>query len=345
MPAFVFFSIMEIQNNASLLYHNTLRIDATASVFAEYDNVQELLQLLEKYKGEKLFHIGAGSNVLFTNDFEGVILHSKINYYHEINRTETEVYYEVGSGVPLDDFIEYCVQNGLWGLENLSYIPGEAGASAVQNVGAYGVEIKDVIETVNAVEVATGAPKSFTVAECKYGYRDSVFKHDIAGKYIITSVVYRLSLVPKPILEYGNVAKSIPEGVDVNTLTANDIRQIIIGIRKDKLPDVRELGSAGSFFKNPVVTQEKFQEMQLLYPDIPHYVQTDGVKIPAAWLIEQCDWKGKNFGGAKVYEKQPLVIVNQNNATAYDVIVLAQSIVNSVKRKFALELVAEVIYI
>ena len=177
---------MEIQNNASLLYHNTLRIDATASVFAEYDNVPELLQLLEKYKGEKLFHIGAGSNVLFTNDFEGVILHSKINYYHEINRTETEVYYEVGSGVPLDEFIEYCVQKGLWGLENLSYIPGEAGASAVQNVGAYGVEIKDVIETVNAVEVATGAPKSFTVAECKYGYRDSVFKHDIAGKYIIT---------------------------------------------------------------------------------------------------------------------------------------------------------------
>ena len=212
-------------------------------------------------------------------------------------------------------------------------------------MGAYGVEIKDVIETVNAVEVATGAPKSFTVAECKYGYRDSVFKHDIAGKYIITSVVYRLSLVPKPILEYGNVAKSIPEGVDVNTLTANDIRQIIIGIRKDKLPDVRELGSAGSFFKNPVVTQEKFKALQLLYPDIPHYVQTDGVKIPAAWLIEQCDWKGKNFGGAKVYEKQPLVIVNQNNATAYDVIVLAQSIVNSVKRKFALELVAEVIYI
>ena len=146
-------------------------------------------------------------------------------------------------------------------------------------------------------------------------------------------------------MEYGNVAKSIPEGVDVNTLTANDIRQIIIGIRKDKLPDVRELGSAGSFFKNPVVTQEKFKALQLLYPDIPHYLQTDGVKIPAAWLIEQSGWKGKNFGGAKVYEKQPLVIVNQNNATAYDVIVLAQSIVNSVKRKFALELVAEVIYI
>ena len=316
-----------------------------SDLFAEYDSVDELLSLLTQYRDIKMFHIGAGSNVLFTKDFDGIILHSGINYFKEVRRTHQEVLFEVGAGVVLDDFIKYTVKNGYWGLENLSYIPGEAGASAVQNVGAYGVEIKDVIDSVNAVEIATGCRKTFSLHECQYGYRDSVFKNELCGKYIITSVVYRLSLIPKPVLEYGNVAKHLPEGVTVDNITPSQIRDIIINIRKDKLPDVAELGSAGSFFKNPVVPMDVFEKLKYQFPDIPHYLQSDGVKIPAAWLIEQCGWKGKSFGGAKVYEKQPLVIVNQNNASPNDVIVLAQSVANSVKKSFGINIVPEVIYI
>ncbi|MGM9795874.1 MAG: UDP-N-acetylmuramate dehydrogenase [Candidatus Aphodosoma sp.] len=336
---------MEIQNNASLLSRNTFRMDVEAEIFAEYDNVEELLLLLSKFNNKKMFHVGAGSNLLFTKNFDGVILHSKINYFKEVRRTLQEVLFEVGAGVVLDDFINYSVENGYWGLENLSYIPGEAGASAVQNVGAYGVEIKDVIDSVNTVEIATECRKTFSLHECQYGYRDSVFKKELCGKYIITSVVYRLSLIPKPVLEYGNVAKHLPEGVTVDNITPSQIRDIIINIRKNKLPDVAELGSAGSFFKNPVVPMDVFEKLQCQFPDIPHYLQFDGVKIPAAWLIEQCGWKGKSFGGAKVYEKQPLVIVNQNNASPNDVIVLAQSVANSVKKSFGISIVPEVIYI
>ena len=198
---------------------------------------------------------------------------------------------------------------------------------------------------VNAVEIATGCRKTFSLHECQYGYRDSVFKKELCGKYIITSVVYRLSLISKPVLEYGNVAKHLPEGVTVDNITPSQIRDIIINIRKDKLPDVAELGSAGSFFKNPVVPMDVFEKLKCQVPDIPHYLQSDGVKIPAAWLIEQCGWKGKSFGGAKVYEKQPLVIVNQNNAFPNDVIVLAQSVANSVKKSFGINIVPEVIYL
>ena len=336
---------MEIHKRVSLLHRNTFRMNVESDLFAEYDSVDELLSLLTQYRDIKMFHIGAGSNVLFTKDFDGVILHSKINFCKEVLRTHQEVFFEVGAGVVLDDFINYSVENGYWGMENLSYIPGEAGASAVQNVGAYGVEIKDVIDSVNAVEIATGCRKTFSLHECQYGYRDSVFKKELCGKYIITSVVYRLSLIPKPVLEYGNVAKHLPEGVTVDNITPSQIRDIIINIRKDKLPDVAELGSAGSFFKNPVVPMDVFEKLRCQFPDIPHYLQSDGVKIPAAWLIEQCGWKGKSFGGAKVYEKQPLVIVNQNNASPNDVIVLAQSVANSVKKSFGINIVPEVIYI
>ena len=320
-------------------------MNVESDLFAEYDSVDELLSLLTQYRDIKMFHIGAGSNVLFTKDFDGIILHSGINYFKEVSRTHQEVLFEVGGGVVLDDFINYSGENGYWGLENLSYIPGEAGASAVQNVGAYGVAIKDVIDSVNAVEIATGCRKTFSLHECQYGYRDSVFKKELCGKYIITSVVYRLSLISKPVLEYGNVAKHLPEGVTVDNITPSQIRDIIINIRKDKLPDVAELGSAGSFFKNPVVPMDVFEKLNCQLPDIPHYLQSDGVKIPAAWLIEQCGWKGKSFGGAKVYEKQPLVIVNQNNAFPNDVIVLAQSVANSVKKSFGINIVPEVIYI
>lgn len=336
---------MFIQNKAPLLTRNTFRMNVFADVFAEYDNEDELLQLLADYKGRKMFHIGAGSNLLFTGDFDGIILHSNIRYCRELERNGNQLTFEVGAGVVLDEFIDYCVRNGYWGLENLSHIPGEAGASAVQNVGAYGVEIKDVISKVNAVEIASGNRVTFSNEECRYAYRDSAFKNELAGKYIITSVVYRLSLKACPVLEYGNILKQLPEGLDVADITPAIVRDTIIRIRKSKLPEVTETGSAGSFFKNPVVTDDKFLELQADYPDIPHYRQEGGVKIPAAWLIDKCEWKGKTFGGAMVYDKQPLVIVNQNNASPYDIIVLAQSIANSVKKRFGVEMTPEVIYI
>lgn len=336
---------MFIQNNAPLIARNTFRMNVFADVFAEYDNEGELLQLLADYKGRKMFHIGAGSNLLFTGDFDGIILHSNIRFCRELERDGEHLFFEVGAGVVLDDFIDFCTKNGYWGLENLSHIPGEAGASAVQNVGAYGVEIKDVISKVNAVEIASGNCVTFSNEECRYAYRDSAFKNELAGKYIITSVVYRLSLKANPVLEYGNILKQLPEGVNVADITPAIIRDTIIKIRKDKLPEVTELGSAGSFFKNPVVTEDKFVELQHDYPEIPHYRQEGGVKIPAAWLIDKCEWKGKTFGGAMVYEKQPLVIVNQNNASSHDIVVLAQSIANSVKKRFGVEITPEVIYI
>ena len=297
---------------------NTFGIDAKARLFIEYYSLDELRQVLKEHKGEQILHIGQGSNLLFTKDFDGVILHSGMARAKFLDDETVEAQ----NGLRLDDLIAQLTDMQYCGMEKLSLIPGEVGASAVQNVGAYGCEAKDVIERVYTLEVETLEERVFTNAECKFGYRDSAFKHELKGKYIVTSVVYKV----KP----GDAAKT---------------REEIIETRNGKLPKVDEVGSAGSFFMNPFVSEEQANELLKQYPDMPHFEMPQGVKIPAAWLIEQCGWKGKTLGGAQVWPKQPLVIVNANHATAQDIIDLAAAVSASVKEKFNITINPEVNYI
>ena len=333
---------MKIQENISLLPHNTFRMDVKARVFAEYSSVEELRALLERYRGEKILHIGAGSNLLFTKDFDGVVLHSAMCRARCVSEDNDHVWIEADNGLEMDELIDQLCDMGISGLENLSYIPGEVGASAVQNVGAYGVEAKDVIETVRALAKEDGSERVFTNAECRYGYRDSVFKNELLGKYIITHVVFRLNKHFEPKLDYGNLRSEAGDNP-----TPTDVRNAVIRIRKQKLPEVSELGSAGSFFKNPIVSRDTYETLtrQIRDDRVPHYDQEGGVKIPAAWLIEQCGWKGKKVGGAQCYEKQPLVLVNTGSATPKEIMDLAAAICRDVKDKFGIDISPEVNYI
>ena len=315
---------MMIQENISLLPYNTFGIDAKAKTFIEYYSLDDLRQALTEHKGEPILHIGQGSNLLFTADFNGVILHSGMARAKFLDDETVEAQ----NGLRLDDMIAQLTDMGYCGLEKLSLIPGEVGASAVQNVGAYGVEAKDVIVRVHTLDVETLEERVFTNEECRFGYRDSAFKHELKGKYIVTSVVYHVSK--------GDAAKT---------------REEIIETRNGKLPKVGEVGSAGSFFMNSFVSEEKANELLKQYPDMPNFhVLQEGdrgrlVKIPAAWLIEQCGWKGKTLGGAQVWPKQPLVIVNADHATAQDIIDLAAAVSQSVKDKFGIDIHPEVNYI
>ncbi len=315
---------MTIKENISLLPYNTFGIDVKARLFIEYYSLDELRQVLKEHKGEQILHIGQGSNLLFTRDFNGIILHSGMARARFLD----DEMVEAQNGLRLDDLIAQLTDMAYCGMEKLSLIPGEVGASAVQNVGAYGVEAKDVIERVYTMDVETLEERVFTNEECKFGYRDSIFKHELKGKYIVTSVVYKV----KP----GEASKT---------------REEIIQTRMAKLPTVGEVGSAGSFFMNPFVPEEKANELLKLYPDMPNFPSLQGgdrgrlVKVPAAWLIEQCGWKGKTLGGAQVWPKQPLVIVNANNASAKDIMELAAAVSTSVKEKFGIDIHPEVNYI
>ena len=321
-------------------------MDVKAREVIEYDSVEDLRQILLSHKGQVLLPVGEGSNLLFTKDFEGTILLSRMRRARALKETQDEVWIEAESGLKLDDLIAQLVDMNLTGMENLSYIPGTVGASAVQNVGAYGVEAKDVIEEVHTLQVETAESRTFTNEECRFGYRDSIFKNELKGQYIVTSVVYKLHKDGDLKLDYGNLRAAL-EGVA--NPTAQDVREAVIAVRKTKLPEVTELGSAGSFFKNPVIDNSLFDTLQQQYPTIPHYTihhpQSTFHKIPAAWLIEQCGWKGKMVGGAQCYDKQPLVLVNKNNATPQDIIDLAAAICESVRGKFGITITPEVNYI
>lgn len=326
-----------------LLAHNTFGMDVRARHFVEYGSVDELRAFLAAHQGERMFHIGAGSNLLFTGDFDGYVLHSGIDFREVQREDDAHVFMRVGAGVVWDDFCAAMCAANLGGAENLSYIPGEVGASAVQNIGAYGAEAADIIVQVETIEATTGKSRTFNVAECGYGYRQSVFKNELQGQYIVTAVQFRLTKNPIPKLDYGNLREMLAHTASP---TVNNVRQAIIGIRRQKLPEPSELGSAGSFFKNPVVPKSKADELLARYANMPHYAVGDGeTKIPAAWLIEQCGWKGRTLGGAAVYDKQPLVIVNQNHATPDDVQNLARQITESIERRFGIAIEPEVNYI
>jgi UDP-N-acetylmuramate dehydrogenase len=328
---------------------NTFGMKVKARCFMEYDSVADLVDIEFEELARPVLHIGGGSNLLFTDDFKGTVLHSKINFI-EILEDGSDVLVSVGSGVVFDDFCAWAAKEGLWGVENLSYIPGEVGASAVQNIGAYGVEVKDVIRTVYCYDTVEEEFVKFDVEECEYGYRDSVFKDpEVKGRYVVTHVVFALSRTPQPRLDYGHLRDAVMTAG--SELTPALIRRVIIKIRKEKLPEPSVMGSAGSFFKNPVITAEHFARMEAaakaeLGSDykVPHYDLPDGtVKVPAAWLIEQCGWKGRRSGGAAVYDKQPLVIVNYTgDAYPEEIVGLERRIIASVKAKFDIDLHPEV---
>ena len=336
---------MNIKENISLLSYNTFCIDAKADYFIEYSSVEELQTALksEIVKSNRLLHIGGGSNLLFMKDFKGVILHSAINFIKKVSEDADTVILEAGAVVNWDDFVAYTVEKGWGGVENLSLIPGEVGASAVQNIGAYGVEVQDVILKVNAVEIETGEPKTFSVEDCQYGYRESIFKKELKGKYIITSVLFKLQKQPEYKLNYQHLEAEVLKNGDINL---QNIRQTIIAVRESKLPDPKIFGNAGSFFMNPVISKAHFNELLAQYPQMPHYfVSETEEKVPAGWLIDQCGWKGKQIGNAGVHDKQALVLVNKGGATGAEIVYLAEQIQASVKTKFGIELRAEVNFI
>lgn len=321
-------------------------MDVKASLFVEYTSVAELKSILsdKDYTAGQWLHIGSGSNLLFTGDYAGTILHSAIRGYEVVYEDEKEVMVRVGAGEVWDDFVAYTVKNGWYGAENLSLIPGEVGASAVQNIGAYGAEAKDLIVKVEVVEIPSGEEHTFSNEECRYAYRESIFKKELKGKQIVTYVAYRLGKMPVFNLEYGNVCGELEKrGYEV---TLENVRKTIIAVRQAKLPDPKVQGNAGSFFMNPMVPRAQYEALQQQYPDMPHYDVDEGkVKIPAAWMIDRCGWKGKQNGRAGVHAKQALVLVNCGGATGDEVISLARQIQDSVSQRFGISISPEVNFI
>ena len=336
---------MKIFRDYSLLPHNTFGMDVKASVFIEYASVEELKEVLSLYvKDNQWLHIGKGSNLLFTGDFSGIILHSAIKGYEVIHEDTNEVVVRVGAGEVWDDFVAMTVENEWYGAENLSLIPGEVGASAVQNIGAYGVEAKDLIVGVEAIEVSTGKECIFKNEECGYAYRESVFKSSLKYQYLVTHVSYRLKKTPCYHLDYGNIRLKLEK--QKACLTLANVRQAIISIREAKLPDPKLQGNAGSFFMNPVISRKHFEALLVDYPLMPHYeVDAESIKIPAAWMIDQCGWKGKRLGRAGVHDKQALVLVNLGGAVGTEVIALSEAIQKSVYEKFGINILPEVNFI
>lgn len=330
---------------------NTFGIEAEAREVITYDSEEALREALvrihEQYEGLPLLHIGCGSNLLFLSNFEGIVLKSNIKGFVVKEETEDDVLVEVGSGEICDEFIAQAIRNGWYGMENLSLIPGQVGAAAVQNIGAYGVEAQDVIEEVKGISLSDGTERSWKQKDCGYGYRQSIFKSELWGKYAITRVSFRLKKHFEPKLQYGGLVKAVEvAGLSKDTLTAQELRQIIIDIRRAKLPDPAVQGNAGSFFKNPVVSKEKAEHLLLEFPTMPHYPADEGkIKLAAGWLIEQAGWKGKSLGPAAVHDRQALVLVNKGGASGRDIQRLCEAIKKDVKERFDINLEPEVNFI
>lgn len=336
---------MRIEQNYSLEKHNTFHLPVKTRWFMEYESEEELQRILhDEYFQECLsLHIGSGSNLLFINDFNGIIVHSLIKGMSVVREDDTTVLLRVGAAELWDDVVAYAVSKGWGGIENLSLIPGEAGAAAIQNIGAYGVEIKDVIEKVETYNQLTFEKRIFTREECEYGYRYSYFKNEHNDPHIVTHVMLRLSKRPVFDVEYGNLRAELSNCPEVNL---KNVRDAVIAIRKQKLPDPEVLGNAGSFFMNPMITEEHFADLKKRYPEMPSYPGSEGkIKIPAGWLIEQCGFKGKNHGPVGVYEKQALVLVNLGDAQGHEIALVAESIRTAVKERFGIELMPEVRYV
>lgn len=327
----------------SLKQHNTFGIDVKCKRFVEFESVDDLKQIISSLTehDRPLLFIGGGSNLLFTDDYDGTVLHSAIKG-HEAVATDDGILLRCGSGETWDDIVDMCVTHGWYGMENLSLIPGEVGASAVQNIGAYGVEAKDLIFKVEAVDVNTGDLCEFSNEDCGYSYRYSKFKDEWKDRFVITYVTYKLSNEFSPHLDYGNILAELDKRRIV-TPDSRQLRDIIIDIRKEKLPDPNVKGNAGSFFKNPVVSKEKYEELVARYGSVPHYtVDEQHEKIPAGWMIDRCGWKGKSLGPAGVHSRQALVLVNNGGAKGKDILHLCNVVKKDVKDEFGIDINPEV---
>lgn len=329
--------------NHSLKDLHTFGLDVKARHYLVYHNEDELKELLKGtlIRERSLLLMGGGSNLLFLNDYNGVVLHSAIDGIEVVEEDSEQVLLKVGAGVAWDALVAWSVERGYGGIENLSYIPGDVGAAPVQNIGAYGVEFQDVFVRAEGYFLDTALPFSLSKEECAFGYRDSIFKKELKGKVVVTRVLIRLSKQPHFLLDYGPVRSAVEQ---LGSINLHNIRKVIIAIRCSKLPDPKEAGNAGSFFKNPVVPLAFFQQLQATHPDVPHYELAGGaeIKIPAGWLIEQAGWKGRQMGRAAVHSKQALVLVNLGGATGKEIYSLAENIRSDVQQKYGILLEPEV---
>jgi UDP-N-acetylmuramate dehydrogenase len=339
---------MNVQENFSLKKLNTFGIEAKAKYFIAFHSIEELKTILSlpEYKNEKLLILGGGSNLLFTSDFfDGLVLQNKIKGIEIIKESNDEVIIKSGAGENWHELVLYAISKNWGGMENLSLIPGTVGAAPMQNIGAYGVEIKDFFVSLEAYEIATGNLKTFFLEECAFGYRSSIFKHEAKGKYIICAVSFKLSKKPSFNTSYGAIADTLKE-MGVTQPSVKTISDAVIHIRQTKLPDPKVIGNAGSFFKNPEIPVFSFEKIKSDYPEVPSYPTVSGMtKVPAGWLIEKCGWKGKVVGHTGVHKNQALVLVNYGEAKGEEIKTLSIEIQKSVKAKFGIELEAEVNFI
>jgi len=338
--------MLTVQRSVSLRPYTTFGIEAQATYFANIDSetdLDTLFQLNEFTQLPKLI-IGGGSNLLLTRDFHGLAIRLTLGGIRVVREDEQHIYVQAGAGVGWHDLVMYCVNKNFAGMENLSLIPGTVGAAPMQNIGAYGVEIEQIFDHLEAVHIETGEKRRFDHADCQFGYRESVFKHELKGQYIITSVTFRLNKTPIFHTRYGAISETLAEmGVTDDTMSIRAISDAVIRIRRSKLPDPVEIGNAGSFFKNPEIPAAQFEQLKATYPALPGYpIGTETVKVPAGWLIEQAGWKGYRSGDAGVHAKQALVLVNYGRATGHEILALAHQVQASVLEKFGISINPEV---
>ncbi len=335
---------MELLKNHSLLTHNTFGVDVKAKYFIPVISTADLPAILDfiQANDSRVLVLGEGSNILFTKDFDGIILHMQIEGIHVVKEDDEYYWVKAGGGIQWHELVMNTLQAGMTGLENLSLIPGTVGAAPVQNIGAYGAELRDVMEALEAFDLTTGEKIYFKNEECEFGYRDSIFKNELKGRFLITNVVFRLNKKPGFNLSYEPLRKKILKS-GKGDLTADDISSAVMEIRRNKLPDPTITGNAGSFFKNPIVDNSFWENLRKTHTSIPGHPVTDThVKIPAAWLIEQCGWKGKRFEHAGVHDQQALVLINTGSATGAEILSLSKKIQSSVKSKFGIALSPEI---
>lgn len=335
--------MLQIQENVSLKNFNTFGVDARARYFVEISHTDHLVELFmdEQWKHTTQLILGGGSNMLLLGDYDGLVIRMNIRgIEHRISHDD--VFVEAGAGEVWNDLVNYCVQRGYAGIENLSLIPGSVGASPIQNIGAYGVELKDVFHSCQAFEIATRAFRTFSKEDCRFGYRESVFKNELKGQYIIVSVKFHLSTQANFNLKYGAIEQEL-HNRGITQPTLKDVSQVVSHIRVSKLPDPSTIGNAGSFFKNPVITQAEFDQIKAEFPEVVNYPAGDGlVKLAAGWLIEQCGWKGKVVGNTGTWKNQALVLVNHGGASGQEVYSFSSQIIDSVYTKFGVLLQREV---
>lgn len=335
---------MNLQQNISLKPFNTFGINVAAQYFTSFSNASALVEILNLSKEKQLnfLVIGGGSNILFTKNYNGIVVKNKLQGIDLIKVDEKFYYVKAAAGVVWHQFVLHCIENNYAGVENLSFIPGSIGAAPLQNIGAYGVELKDVFCELEAMNIETNKIETFNLSDCAFGYRESVFKKELKGEYIILNVTFRLNKIPVFNTKYGAIEQELAR-MNCTELSIKNISQAVVNIRSSKLPNPNKIGNAGSFFKNPVVDKNLYHKLVEAYPLIPVYPSADGhYKLAAGWLIEQCGWKGYRKNDAGCHEEQALVLVNYNNASGTEIYDLSTKIVTSVYQKFGVELEREV---